>query len=462
MLKKHLINLNLNGKSKRQKTNFMNDDEQYFNYNKSIISILNKDKIKGWQRKMKLKGTLKDNISFSKQIKENDIKKGLTLIYDNLLNYALPTFTYPDFHREILSQYNGEDNSIKIHPIFKLASIALFFQPTRCSLRRSGGFKNIPMEPYLINLFHQAITNRNDGYMYCFIYMIISWMLFSTKININHLIQTPIDPSFQLYYRFVDLLEKTSNQSNDMNTIRCFLLFKKITDIKLSSLSILLNLFDTMKMFDDFLTRHHLDIDDMDEIEKLWVNCDYDVNTLKELHILFSEYPLVYRICNLLSNGHVFQADTKMSILNMANYLGDVTSDEIVHVLYNFFLSDSLSEECSYSLLKGFVLSDNYKPLKTYKQPKVCSNISKNYNIHTRIQGCLENVIFNPIYLETFLHQLEYTILFQHMEQQSTTQILSNIYETTFLYFSENINFPIHSTFTGEIFTLNETFFLPI
>lgn len=430
------------------------------------------------------KNSRNENVKFPKSINSDDLKVGLTSLYETVVKYAVPEMNYPLFHETVLSTIQTSTKidyttcTVNIPSILEAASVCAYYHLSTFSLKRAGGFKNIPMEPYLINLFHRAVRDMNDGLMYCFIYTVLSWTLFSMgktmhRKKYHELIQTPVDPSFQLYYKLPQLLERVSTDTW-LPIVAKFLMFSQVTHLNKDSLNIFLRLYSWNEKFVIFLRRNDFDIyEHRKEIEERWMHPSADAQLILAVHELFESIPLVGRVCNLLVKEKMVIYKGKLDFLDVSTYLVDVTTTDIIYAFYEFALSPSFTYVFSNTMITGFRSRTTLVDRKTNKIPQPQLKIDEtlqDYNTHAQIlenDGEHTTVSFNTTVLEKYIGSLERyymaAALYPTTTSERPTSFLSNISDKTNLYFSSSVNLPIYATYTGEeILTTNNSFFLPI
>lgn len=445
-----------------------------------LKQILKKKTITGWHDPLlytvKAQHIKRANvITFQGRIEDQQIKEGFTQLYDTIVKYAVPTMPYPTFHETVLSTI--DDKSVRVPSIFKTASVAAFYALNTLNARRSGGFKNIPLEPYLINLFYRAFTKNDNSLMYCFVYVVLSWVntCSRTALQDKHMdaIQTPMDPSFGLYYRLIDLLEIVPRV--DLYTIQSFLMFTKVSRLDRTSVTALITLFDANRDFEHFLRVNALDArHDTDRIKEMWHHDEFSAESITTLHYLFKEHHIVYGICDLITDQRIALPEGgALYFRDIAEHMGEHTVCEIVYACYVMFLSPEMDSETAYYLLRGFrhdvLATSKIKKCKVLRQqPQIRTDDARSYNDCVRVprQEQQEQRHFHALPLEDFIEYLENKVIVERLNPVSVPskkrQYLTDIYDKSSFYFSKGVDLPIYGSTRGVVLTLKETFFLPI
>lgn len=482
MSKKHIIEISYNIqpdiiRKRQRKTTVMKVQED-------VICKTGYKTIKQWHKQTKVQqGRRKDGgvdenmITFKKEISMKDVVVGLTLLYNTIIRHADPTMSYTTFHMEYASRisqckHSGKCTSL-VSPLFKAASVAAFYDPNHKVLRRCGGFKNLVMGPYLINLFHRASVERNDGLMYCFIYTMLSWTNFSVgsykgRYTVSDLIQTPDNHTFQIYYRFVDLLERIP--SMDMNVVRNVLAFKKMSYLSREALVELLRLYRLRIAFEHFLDDHNLGLGERGRLNALWNNVDYSVDEMISLHEMFEAHSLVSKACEIIIETGFVMMYGRLYFADMANHIGgDVSPQDIIYDLLSICVSPSLDVDTACIFLTGLEtnIDTHIVKMRSRVQAHLKHTIeTRSYNDHVQIsereKSTDDFVTFNIAVIEQYIENLEHQALPKVLGNVDDKLYLSDVHDRSELYTSMHLDFPIYSTLSGDIYTTNNSFFLPI
>ena len=391
------------------------------------------------------------------------IEETFKTLYNSIIAQAMPSLTYPAYHSKVLGLIS--DHSVKVPrkwvSLIKAASICLYYQPSDKNIRRPEGFKRLPIEPFLSNLFYRASTQRDDALLYCFMFTVQHWVDFLLKNNRQgrrHLM-TPAHPCFHLYYSLPILLERLSDDflgSDNCYVVQNFLLFSSVQVLTKRAASLLLHLYSLYKMINDMINTN----------SSTWVCdvCTYE--DAKDLCTLFNRYPLVRSFCEANNSFGVYKDGAL-----------EIKDDETRLALYQFAFDPLLETSAAEGLLQGLrrVTEEpiSLPPTRTrrlYPTPTLPKDLL--YDDHCIFSNLIEQPPqYNPYPLETFLGFLETehsSIRFlqcqnhQPMTGKLQPLALTKFFNRSAICFSSQVILPIFVDAKGLILNTEEVFFLTL
>lgn len=345
-----------------------------------------------WQKDLLRKRRME--ITFPKYISQESIHNTLITLYNIIVMHALPEITYPDLQAKLSDCISLPKEWVEV---FKTASICMFYQPTALNLRRPGHFKKITLEPYMTNLFHRAFTQENNALMFCFYYLLLSWLNYlllqdSKQNTIQSLVLSPLHPHFELYYQLPLLLARAEMS---WQMVQTFIVFHLVQHIAQPTIKLLVRMYAVYRLMQDAIVTHD------PEAGLLWSCETCHVDDACQIYSLFTRYERVRRLCHELYMGTV--------VATGDSYCLRKEEDEgVVFELYQMALDPEIDPQASLSILKGFKSPLNGAPMHrstlSYSHPL---KHSKAYYDDYCICNNMQLPSYNPIPLESFLSLLE-------------------------------------------------------